>query len=279
MRIYIVEDDSNVIKYLSHIIVDCDLGEVVGIAQNGAAAYDEILMLKPDLVLVDLLMPGKDGITLVQDIKKVNSRVQFVMISQVSSKEMIGRAYQSGVEYYISKPVNAIETQSVIKKVKEKISIYNTLNQIQSIFSSGTEPAAETPRDSREDEIRRIFQKIGIVGEVGSQDIQRVVLYLLDSGKGMADFTVKEICGKFTDQTKSMEQRIRRTATVGMTNLAHMGIEDYMNETLNELGNGLYSYEQIKIEMDYIRGKTKKRGKVNLRKFIDGMVSFCKVNK
>lgn len=279
MRIYIVEDDRNVVKHLSHIIVDCDLGEVVGTAGDGAAAYEEILMLKPDLVLVDLLMPGKDGITLVQDIKKVNSRIQFVMISQVSSKEMIGRAYQSGVEYYISKPVNAIETQSVIKKVKEKISMYSTLNQIQNIFSSGAEPMSEAPRDSREDEIRRIFQKIGIVGEAGSQDILRVVLYLLDSGRSMADFTVKALCEKFTDQTKSMEQRIRRTATIGMTNLAHMGIEDYMNETLNELGNGLYSYEQIKIEMDYIRGKTRKRGKVNLKKFIDGMVSFCRVNK
>lgn len=279
MRIFIVEDDSNVVKQLSHIILDCDLGEIVGTANDGAAAYDEILMFKPDLVLVDLLMPGKDGITLVQEVKKVLSGIQFVMISQVSSKEMIARAYQSGVEYYISKPVNAIETQSVINKVMEKINIYKTFNQIQNIFSSGAEVKAETQRDSREDEIRRIFQKIGIVGETGSQDILRMVLYLLDSGKSMADFTVKEICGKFTDQTKSMEQRIRRTATVGMTNLAHMGIEDYMNETLNELGNGLYSYEQIKVEMDYIRGKTKKRGKVNLRKFIDGMVSFCKVNK
>lgn len=199
------------------------------------------------------------------------------MISQVSSKEMIGRAYQSGVEYYISKPINALETQSVIQKVKEKINLSRTLSQIQNIFATAVEPTSENVRDNKEEEIRRIFQKIGIVGEVGSQDILNIVKYLLDTGKSMTDFTVKEICGKFTDQTKSMEQRIRRTATIGMTNLAHLGIEDYMNETLNEFANGLFSYEQIKIEMDYIRGKSNKRGKVNIGKFIDGLLTYCTV--
>ncbi len=72
-----------------------------------------------------------------------------------------------------------------------------------------------------------------------------------------------------------MEQRIRRTATIGMINLANLGIEDYMNEVFTEYSNGLYNFEQIKIEMDYIRGKSSKRGKVNLKKFIDGMVYYC----
>ena len=59
-------------------------------------------------------------------------------------------------------------------------------------------------------------------------------------------------------------KRIRRTATAGMINLANIGIEDYMNETFVEYSNGLYNFEQLKTEMDFIRGKTKKRGKVNL---------------
>jgi two-component system response regulator YcbB len=277
VRIYIVEDDKNIVKLLSNIITDCDLGKVIGSANDGTTGYDEILMLQPDLVLVDLLMPGKDGISLVQEVKSVNGRIQFVMISQVSSKDMIGRAYQSGVEYFISKPINAIETESVIQKVKEKISMNRTLSQIQNIFAAKPDATSEIYRDQKDETIKRIFQKIGIVGEAGSQDIINIVKYLMVNGQSMSEFTVKEICGKFTDQSKSMEQRIRRTATVGMTNLAHLGIEDYMNETLSEFGNGLYSYEQIKAEMDYIRGKSNRRGKVNIRKFIDGLISYCTI--
>ncbi len=39
------------------------------------------------------------------------------MLSQVSSKDMIAKAYENGIEFYISKPINAVEVKSVLKKV------------------------------------------------------------------------------------------------------------------------------------------------------------------
>lgn len=277
MKIYIVEDDINIIRILEKIIKDNNLGNVVGSAQDGITALDEIKSLKPDIVLVDLLMPGMDGISLVKEVKNIEPMIQFIMISQVSSKDMISKAYESGIEYYISKPIDVIEVQTVIKKVAEKIDISQKLNQIQSIFSSGNTPiSVEKNNEDSIAGIKRVMQKIGILGEVGTQDIIKIAKYLIDNNKTMADFTVKELCAKFTDNPKTMEQRIRRTATVGMVNLANLGIEDYMNEIFIEYSNGLYNFEQLKIEMDYIRGKSNKRGKVNLKKFIDGIVYYGK---
>lgn len=46
-------------------------------------------------------MPGKDGISIVRELKNKYSQVKFIMISKVSSKDMVGEAYKSGVEYYI----------------------------------------------------------------------------------------------------------------------------------------------------------------------------------
>ena len=125
MKLYIVEDDSNIMRILEMIVLDKNLGDIVGTADNGIAALDDIKRLKPDIVLVDLLMPGKDGITLVKEAKPMSIDTQYIMISQVSSKEMISKAYESGIEYYISKPIDAIEVQIVIKKVIE-----NSLYQI-----------------------------------------------------------------------------------------------------------------------------------------------------
>jgi two-component system response regulator YcbB len=90
----------------------------------------------------------------------------------------------------------------------------------------------------------------------------------------MSHFTVKELCSHFSDNPKTLEQKIRRTATVGMINIANIGIEDYMNEIFTEYSNGLYNFEQVKIEMDFIRRKSKKRGKINIKKFIDGIVYY-----
>ncbi|NLY85370.1 MAG: response regulator [Tissierellia bacterium] len=277
MRIYIVDDDKNVIKILERIIIDKNLGDIVGSAQDGITALEEIKSLRPDIALVDLLMPGMDGISLVKEIKSIEPNIQFIMISQVSTKDMISKAYESGIEYYISKPIDVIEVQTVIKKVQEKIDINKKLYQIQSLFTN--ESNISNLDKSEEDSIagiKRVMQKIGILGEVGTQDIIKIAKYLIDNNKTMADFTIKELCSKFTDNPKTMEQRIRRTATVGMINLANIGIEDYMNEIFTEYSNGLYNFEQLKIEMDYIRGKSKKRGRVNIKKFIDGIVYYGK---
>lgn len=295
MNIVIVEDDINIIRLLEKIIIDRTLGNLIGHATDGILGLKEIQRVIPDIVLVDLLMPGKDGISLVKDIKKLYPQIQFIMISQVSSKDMIGKAYQSGVEYFISKPINAIEVESVIRKVDEKIHINRKLNQIQSLFidensskqdknysqdksyygiAYNDQSAEKESSNNRIEKIKRVMRVIGIAGEVGSQDILNIIEYLIRTRESIDSLTIGKLCSKFTDQTKTMEQRIRRTAMVGMINLANLGIEDYMNEIFIEYSNGIYNFEQIKIEMDYIRGKSKKRGKVNLKKFIDGLVFY-----
>ena len=59
MNIYIVEDDPNIIRILEMIVMDKKLGEVIGSANDGIIALRDIEVLRPDIVLVDLLMPGK----------------------------------------------------------------------------------------------------------------------------------------------------------------------------------------------------------------------------
>ena len=69
-----------------------------------------------------------------------------------------------------------------------------------------------------------------------------------------------------------MEQRIRRTINKGLTNISYMGIEDYMNEIYATYSNSLFNFEDVKAEMDKIRGKNTWGGKVNIKKFIDGLM-------
>lgn len=273
MKIFIVDDNENIIRILEQIIEDKELGEVIGSAEDGLAAEGEIDNLNPDIVLVDLLMPGLDGINLVEKLKLRRPNIQFIMISQVTSKDMVSKAYKVGVEYFINKPIDAIEVQTVINKVIEKMEMNEKLMQIESLFNSGTNKRSSRTRD-RITEIKRVMQRIGILGENGSQDIIDVVKYLMDTEQNMSDLTVQELCSNFTEHPKTMEQRIRRTAATGLVNLASLGVEDYMNEIFTEYSNSLYSFEQVKSEMDYIRGEGDSRGTVNIKKFIDGLLYY-----
>ena len=65
MRIYIVEDDTSVIGILEDIVEGNELGVVCGDSGGEPVDLGQILALNPDLILVDLLMPQKDGIQVV----------------------------------------------------------------------------------------------------------------------------------------------------------------------------------------------------------------------
>ncbi len=69
---------------------------------------------------------------------------------------------------------------------------------------------------------------------------------------------------------------MRRSIAIGMSNIANLGLEDYMNETFIEYSNSLFNFEQVRLEMEYIRGgKAKKGGSINVKKFIVGLISYC----
>ncbi|PAB59116.1 DNA-binding domain-containing protein [Anaeromicrobium sediminis] len=271
MKLYIIEDDIHIVKILQKIIEDKKLGEVVGYSLDGNKGLEEIGELNPQLVLVDLLMPGKDGLHLVKEAKELYPKMKFIMISQVSCKDMIGKAYENGVEFYIYKPINAIEIENVVKKVVDIYEKENKLMDIENIFSRNKREKVEEVVDY-ETKIVQVLKRMGIIGQVGTKDIIQLVKYLLVRNKTMSDYTIKELCGYLTDNPKSMEQRIRRTAYTGMTNIANLGIDDYLNDVFVEFSNSVYDFKQVKRQMDYIKGKSIIMGSVNVKKFIDGIV-------
>ena len=62
MKIYLVDDDYAILTMLENIIIDYDLGMVIGKSFEGDIAVNEINALSPDIVIVDLLLPKVDGI-------------------------------------------------------------------------------------------------------------------------------------------------------------------------------------------------------------------------
>ena len=134
MKFYLIDDDSNVLNILKLIIKSRQLGEVCGTAQSGTDGLDDLLTVQPDIIIVDLLMPEMDGISFVKKARNILPDSAYIMLSQVTSKDMIASAYESGIEFYIQKPVNSIEVESVIRKVIGSLGAKRTLTQVQNIF-------------------------------------------------------------------------------------------------------------------------------------------------
>lgn len=281
MKFYLIDDDQNIINILKLIINTRGLGEICGTSLNASDALDDLKYTQPDIVIVDLLMPIMDGISFVKKASSLYKDLAFIMLSQVAAKDMISAAYESGIEFFIQKPINSIEVEKVITKVSQDLSMQRTLNSMQTLFISQMKdlmPQNQEPAQKEKVHIEKtesILQKLGIVGEIGSKDIINIVDYMITHRDTVSDATLTELCSEFSDNPKSMEQRIRRTANTALANLANLGIEDYSNDTFIEYSNTLFNFEQVKREMDYIRGKKDKGGNVKIRNFLNALVSYC----
>ena len=272
MRIYIVEDDTSVIGVLEDIVEGNDLGTVCGDSAGGPANLKEILALAPDLILVDLLMPQKDGVQVVRELKEQGCRAKFIMISQVSSKEMVAKAYLAGVDFFISKPINLIEVRQVIRNVSQQMENERNLHTIQSMFADRQSAGGGQQREQQRRRLQTILSQLGMAGEKGAKDIMDMCLFLLDRGEQVSQVGVGALCAQLSDSPKSMEQRARRAVERGLTHLASLGLEDYSNEIFTQYASRLFPFQEVRSEMAYLQGKSAGKGKANLKRFLDGML-------
>ena len=275
ISIFLLDDDPNVTDILKRIIRQKELGRVCGFSQDPAEALEDLRYTQPDLVIADLLMPGMDGVTFVKKARQILPAASYIMLSQVSSKDMIAAAYDAGVEFFIQKPINGVEVVSVVQNVAQKQSLQRTMDQMTKLLSASggrEKPVSPEDRSPELEKLRRILSRIGILGVTGAEDILTVCADFLRRAEEPGSVTLKDICARFSDSPKSMEQRIRRAAAAGMTNLAHMGLDDYYNEDFSEYAGMLYSFDQVRKEMDYIQGKTDQRGNVKIKKFLSALL-------
>lgn len=276
MRYYIVDDDISIVRILTNIIEENNSFEVIGCSNNGETAFNEILLLSPDIVLVDFLMPKMDGNALVQQIKILRPDICFIMISQVLDSELIADSYKSGIEFFIKKPINKIEVEKVISKVAEKIEMEMMLSNIKKMLKSSAEPSKGMKDNLKE--IKHILGILGMLGEKGTTDIIKICTCLIEAKKSFSEYNIEKLFAYSGDNPEIVKQRIRRAIKNGLENMANLGIEDYMNETFNTYANVLFDFSSVKAEMDHIKGIKSTGGKISINKFFEGLLLNCEMD-
>ena len=90
---------------------------VVGEAENGIKAIEKYKELKPDLVLMDITMPEKDGLEALKGIRADDPVANVIMCSAMGQQAMVIDAIQSGAKDFIVKPFQADRVLEAVKKV------------------------------------------------------------------------------------------------------------------------------------------------------------------
>jgi NarL family two-component system response regulator LiaR len=117
IRILIV-DDHNVVRDGLCALISARPGlEVVGQASNGKEAYDMARILKPDVILMDLMMPVMDGIAAITAIRKDNPEARILVLTSFAEDQQVLRAMQAGAMGYLMKNTTSDELVRAIREV------------------------------------------------------------------------------------------------------------------------------------------------------------------
>ncbi|MDR7238493.1 response regulator transcription factor [Neobacillus drentensis] len=122
LKILIVDDEILERTALTKIINSSSKDVmVIGEAPNGRIAIEMAMEQRPDIIFMDIKMPGIDGVQAVKAIKKINPGIKFIMVSAFNTFEYAKEVMQQGVKEYILKPSRKQDILSALERVSGEI--------------------------------------------------------------------------------------------------------------------------------------------------------------
>lgn len=115
-RILIVDDSPFQIALLSDVLEEQGF-EVVGQAMSLEEVKSEVKRTKPDLVTMDLTIPGTDGFECTKAVHDIDSNIKVIVVSSMMDEELINKAKKRGISGFIQKPVDTEELTLLINRV------------------------------------------------------------------------------------------------------------------------------------------------------------------
>jgi DNA-binding NarL/FixJ family response regulator len=155
IRLLIVDDHNVVRAGLEQLASTFEGVEVVGTAADGAEAVERCLEAKPDVVLMDLEMPGVDGIEATRQIAEQSPETQVVILTSFSDRDRIVRALDAGAVGYILKDAAPEELEAAIRAAARGESPLDP-KAARTLLASRLVPAPAAQLSDRELEVLRM---------------------------------------------------------------------------------------------------------------------------
>lgn len=119
MRVVIADDHKLIVEGIKRALDESEDFEVVGEATSGSQVLPLVGRTNPDLVILDLRMPGADGLTCLSRIHKQYPHVKVVVLSVSTDENVIQTALKRGASAYIIKSINPIDLPSALRQAME----------------------------------------------------------------------------------------------------------------------------------------------------------------
>ena len=226
VNVVIVDDNPMILNTLDEVISSEAGLSVIGRADNGKDAIDMINDTQPDVVLLDLVMPQRDGITVVENIKKKTSMLKtpaFIILSAVGGEQMTEEAFQAGANYFLMKPFDKDILVNKIRRIGKRPVRPVPGKVLEAPLKAATpEEAAmnreEYMKEHLETDITKMLHELGIPAHIKGYQYLRDAISMVVRDREMMEAVTKilypEIAKKNYTSSSRVERAIRHAIEV-----------------------------------------------------------------
>ena len=256
LSVAIVDDNQRILDMLDDIIQTDKELDLVGKAKNGEEMCQIIKDRQPDVVLLDLIMPKMDGLTVMEQVNKqefVDKRPYFIVLTAVGQEKITEDAFNKGANYYIMKPFDNDMVISRIKDVKNRnVARPSEVRKVQPY-----EKREELKERNLEADVTAIIHEIGVPAHIkGYQYLREAIIMSvndIDMLNSITKILYPTIAKKFQTTPSRVERAIRHAIEVAWSRGKMDTIDALFGYTINNGKGKPTNSEFIALIADKIR--------------------------
>lgn len=167
IRILLAEDQKLFLNALQKVVEDDQDIEIVGYCNHGDKVVDSVRQLQPDVLLLDINMPGQDGVSIAEQLKKIQSEVKILIFTSYSSELLVNELYALGIEGFLLKTDDIEVFFEAIHSVFRGEKFYS--DEVKSLIHTNSEHREQNFLTAREIEIIKFICQGLSTSEIASR--------------------------------------------------------------------------------------------------------------
>ncbi len=191
--------------------------EVIDMAHDGESAYEKVFQHKPDVVVLDGIMPKLDGLGVLEKIRKDERKLstKFIMLTAITAEEATQEAINLGVSYYMAKP---FDMESLVQRIRSA--------------KLGNSPQKQRANDSASLEARvtQVLHEIGVPAHIRGYHYMRDSIILAVGDIDMLNYITKELYPCIAKKHNTTPSRVERAIRHAIEVAWARGFVDSKNE-------------------------------------------------
>ena len=256
ISVIIVDDNEKVIENIDSALSKDTAIQIIGKAKNGQEAYELIRKSTPDVVILDLIMPKMDGLSLMNKVNEDGAMIKmpfFIITSAISNENVIQDAFGYGAGYYLLKP---FETNMIADRVKGVKSYNKRIPETKKIIGAGEDRKHFMERNI-ENDVTSIIHDVGVPAHIkGYQYLREAIIMSVNDNEMLNSITkilYPSIAKKFQTTSSRVERAIRHAIEVAWNRGRMDTIDELFGYTINAEKGKPTNSEFISLIADKIR--------------------------